>query len=133
MNLKRLLVIHATITLAAGLVLIFLPAFIPNTVDLEIKPGQYFLCYFLGAAEIAIAYLSFFISWVNDSAVLRIVSKTFILFHGFTAGLEFYALAQGISAKLIANIVLRVLMVLLFYYYGIYKNKDQSRQGNIIK
>ncbi len=60
MNLKILLLIHAIITLAAGIVLVVAPTIIPQTVNIKIAPDEYLLCYFLAAAEFGIAYLSFF-------------------------------------------------------------------------
>jgi hypothetical protein len=126
MNLQRLLLIHAIITLAAGVVLIVAPAVIPKTVDIQIRPNEYLLSYFLGAAELGIAYLSFFSRTIQDKYALRIICTTFIVFHAATGILELYGLLQGISSKIIGNIFLRIVVVVLFYYYGIYKNKQQK-------
>jgi len=77
MNLKKLLLIHAIITLAAGIVLVIAPSLIPKTVNIEPLPNQYLLCYFLRASEIGIAYLSFFSRFIKDKYALRIVSEIF--------------------------------------------------------
>lgn len=123
MNLQRLLFIHAIITIAAGILLVVAPAAIPQTVNIQLTSNQYLLCYFLGAAEFAIAYLSFFSRNIKDYHALRIIIITFIIFHGATGILELYALQQGLTSKIIANIILRIIIVGLFYFYGIYKNK----------
>lgn len=129
MNLKLLLVIHAVVTLVAGIVLVIEPVWIPGTVDIQINSDQYLLSYFLGAAELGIAYLSFYSRKIRDPYALRIIVTSFLIFHAATGILEIYALFQEVSPKIIGNILLRIGIVALFYYYGIYKktNGGQSR------
>ena len=122
-NLKLLLTIHAIVTLAAAIALIVTPELIPNTVDITISHNQYLLSYFLGAAELGIAYLSFQSRKINDAYALRIIVISFIIFHAATGLLEIYALSRNTSPKIIVNTLLRIVMVSLFCYYGIYKNK----------
>lgn len=119
MNLRKLFIIHAIITLAAGVVLVVAPGAIPGTVGIALSTKGYLLCYFLGAAEIALAMLSFGARNVRDAAALRLIVWTFIVFHGLTGVLEVYALYQGGSSGLWANVGLRVLAVGLFAYYGL--------------
>lgn len=123
MNLQKLFFLHAVITLAAGIVLMVVPAFIPATVNINITPNEYLLCYFLAAAEFAVAYLSFSSRKIKDKYSLRIISISFIVFHTTTGLLEAYALMQGVSSKIVGNIVLRIIVVILFYYYGVFKTK----------
>jgi hypothetical protein len=118
MNINKLLIFHAIITLAAGLVLIVYPPLIPATVNIELHQNQFLLCYFLAAAELALAYLSFYGSKRTDFATLRMVTFTMIIFHSATLLLELFALANGLSPKIIANIVARIVIIGLFYYYG---------------
>lgn len=117
MNLSRLFVIHAFITLLAGIVLIISPGLIPATVNITLQPNQYLLCYFLGAAEIAIAYLSFHSRKVSDPKTLNLLVNTFIVFHLATAAVEIYDYLQGGSIKLWANVLLRVIISLLFLFF----------------
>lgn len=119
MNIYKLLTFHAIITLAAAIVLVVAPSFIPKTVDIEIQHGQFLLCYFLAAAEFALAYLSFYSRKINDRAIMRLITITIIIFHASTFLLELFALSNGLSTKIIANIVARVIIIVLFYYYGI--------------
>jgi len=121
MNLPKLLIFHAVVTLAAGMVLIIAPSAIPQTVDLEIQPGQFLLCYFLAAAEFALAYLSFFSRNIKDPAVLRLVTITLIIFHGATLLLELLALNNGLSLKIMVNIAARIIIIAFFYFYGFVK------------
>lgn len=121
--IKKLLLFHSVITFAAGVVLIIIPGAVPHTVNIQLQKNQYLLCYFLGAAEIALAYLSFFSGKINNPDTLKIICRTFIIFHATTALLELYALLQGISNKILINTLLRIIIVFLFYYYGIYKTR----------
>jgi hypothetical protein len=123
--IKILLIIHAIVTLAAGIVLIAVPALIPKTVNIDLAGDQYLLSYFLAAAELGIAYLSFQSRKINDKYALRVIIMSFIIFHAATGLLELYGLFQDVSPKIIGNILLRVVIVILFYYYGIYKNKTK--------
>lgn len=122
--LQRLLLVHALITLAASVVLIVAPAVIPETINISIASNQYLLCYFLGAAEVSIAFLSFFARRIADKKALRVIAATFIVFHLMTAVLETIALIHGISLRIIFNIFLRIVISLLFWYYGIYRVKN---------
>lgn len=119
--LKTLLLIHGIITFAASIVLIIAPTTIPKTVNIDISPNEYLLCYFLGAAELSIAFLSVFARKIQDTNSLRLVSTTFIVFHIATGALEIYALSNGLSSKIIFNIFLRILISILFWYFGIYR------------
>ncbi len=109
------------------MVLIITPTAIPKSVSIDITSNEYLLCYFLGAAELGIAFLSFFGRTIEDKHALRIISSTFIVFHSATGVLETYALIQGISSKIILNIILRIIIAVLFWYYGIYKIKARER------
>ena len=126
MELSKLLFIHAIITLAAGIVLVVAPSLIPETVNSKITPNEYLLCYFLGAAEFAIAYLSYFSRKIKDTDVLRLIISTLIVFHAATGILEGYAFTQGVSSKITGNIALRVIIIILFFYYGYYKTINQN-------
>lgn len=123
MNLKRLLLVHAIITFAAGIVLIVSPKIIPKTVGIEISTSQNLLSYLLGTAEIALAYLSFCARKISDIKGLRLISTTFIIFHALTAVVELIAFNQGLNVKILANVLLRILIVFLFFVYGI-KNQN---------
>lgn len=121
MNLSRLLLIHALLTLAAGLVLIVLPDAIPGFVGVRLAPEAYLL----GAAQVSLAILSYFSRRLRDRQALGLVCVTFISFHALTAVVEGYAFTQGVSARIWANIGLRVIVTMLFIYYGL-KLKEKS-------
>lgn len=124
MNLHKLFIVHALILATAGLVLIIAPAMIPATVGLQLKGDQYLLSYFLAAAEIALAYLSWSSRGLKDPRVLRQVVLTMLIFHLVTALLEFTAWLQGTTVIILINVFARLLVSTLFYYYGIVKQPD---------
>lgn len=123
MNVQKLFLFHAIITLAAAIVLVASPTLIPRTVNIDIQKEQYLLCYFLAAAELAIAYLSFYSRKITDPFAIRIITITMIIFHTATALLELLAFSNGLSPKIIANVLARIIIVILFYYYGLKKAK----------
>jgi hypothetical protein len=120
---KTLLFVHGLITLAAAVVLIIAPAAIPGTIGIDISQDQYILCYFLAASELAIAFLSFFARSIDDKRSLRLIALSFIMFHLATAILEAYAASEGGNKKILINIIFRLLIAALFWYYGVYRNK----------
>lgn len=119
MTISLILVLHAIVTFAAGVVLIAAPNLIPGAVGIQLEPDQFLVPYLLGAAEIALAFLSFYARKLTDNAALRLVSVTFIVFHASTALVELYAYIQGASAAVWGNIIVRILVVSLFAYYGL--------------
>lgn len=118
MNLNRLLLIHAIVTFAAGVVLIVSPKLIPASVDITLNPDAYLICYLLGACEVSLAVLSYYSASLKDRQALQLVCLTFIVLHGLTAAVELYALTQRAGSGLWANVTVRVVVVGLFSYYG---------------
>lgn len=121
MTLTRLLIFHAVVTLAAGVVLIVDPGLIPGTVGIQLDPGANLVCYLLGACEISLAALSYFATRITDGPAIRFICLTFIILHGVTAAVEVYAFSEGLSAIIWANVLLRVVVIGLFWFYGLKK------------
>ena len=126
MTITKLLLFHAFITLAAGIVLIVNPGVIPETINIHLDKNQYLICYLLGASEIAMAFLSFSARQLKDIKAIRLISMTFILFHLLTALVELLALLEGTDKLIIANILVRIMVVTLFYYYGLHKSSENT-------
>jgi hypothetical protein len=119
MNLHRLLTLHALITFAAGVVLIAAPGLIPGAVGVRVPSDAYLVCYLLGAAELAVAFLSFAGRNLRQSEGVRLVTWTMIVFHGCTAAVEVYAFARGVHAGIWVNVALRAAVIALFVRYGL--------------
>jgi hypothetical protein len=119
MNLKRLLIFHAVITLAAGVTLVIAPGLIPSLVGVQVNKGAYLLSYLLAGAEFAIGFLSYRATFVKNT---RPLVQTFIVFHATSALLEVYALIQGFDARIWFNVAGRAVIVGLFWYYGFEKS-----------
>ncbi|SHJ76596.1 hypothetical protein SAMN02745146_0114 [Hymenobacter daecheongensis DSM 21074] len=127
MNLSRLLLLHALVTLGAGVVLILSPARIPATVGIALPPDARLLAYLLGAAELALGALSYLARRIQDAGALRVVVRTFIGFHLATAAVEVLAFSQGLTARIWGNVALRLLISLLFYFYGLRRSPAGTR------
>jgi len=117
MNLSKLLLIHAFISLAAGIVLIVAPELIPSTVNIEMQAQHYLLSYFLGSAEISLAVLSFYGRKLPQFQSLRLIVNTLVVFHLLTAGVEIYDFLKGGSEKLWINVCLRLIISFLLLFY----------------
>jgi hypothetical protein len=112
---RAVFVVHGVVTLAAAVVLAAFPAAIPATVGNAIEPDAYLLSYFLAAAELGIAVLSIGAARLADPAAIRLIAAGFAAFHLATAALELLYLAlDGVSAVLIANIVVRLVAGVVF-------------------
>lgn len=125
MNLSRLFVVHGVITFAAGVVLVVEPGLIPSTVGVVLPPAANLIAYLLGGAELAIAVLSIGAARLKDVQALRLVVVTFTVFHLSTAAFELYAMVDGLSAKIIANVVVRIVVTGLFWW----QLRATTRQG----
>lgn len=123
MGLKIIFRIHALITLAAGVVLIVAPTLIPSTVNIRLDEKAYLLSYFLGAAEIALAFLSFFAAKLKSGEAIRLIAACFAVFHFLTALTELYVLWRGADPKLWVNVVVRLVVTALFLYLGFFKTR----------
>lgn len=121
MNLRILLIIHAIITFAAGVVLVVAPGAIPSVIGIHLAPESFVICYFLAAAEFSVGFLSIYGTRCRETESIRLLVYTIIVFHASTGVLEIYALTQGIDVRLWGNVALRVIVIALFFCYGVLK------------
>ena len=113
--LRAVFVVHGFITLAGAVVLTAFPTAIPSAVGITVERPEYLLVYLVGAAELAVAVLSFGATRLTDSAALRLVVTTFVVLHGASGVLDLVYLAViGPNATIIANTVLRFTVVAVF-------------------
>lgn len=115
--LRVLFIVHGLVTLAAALVLAAAPAAIPATVGISLKEQSFLLAYFLAAAELAIALLSLGAARLTDTAALRLIVATLVVFHLATGLLEIVYLSNsGVSSVLVVNIAVRFVAVALLLF-----------------
>jgi hypothetical protein len=113
--LRAVFVVHGFITLAGAVVLAVFPTAIPSAVGITLERPQYLLVYLVGAAELAVAVLSFGATRLTDRAALRLVVTTFVVLHGASGVLDLvYMAVIGPNATIIANTVLRFTVVAVF-------------------
>jgi hypothetical protein len=118
-GLRKLLIIHGLITLAAAIVLAVSPGLIPRMAGARLAPDADLLAYLLAGAEFGIAFLSFGGSRLADPQALRLIAGGCIVFHATSALLEAYAAWRHMGNHLlVANIVARVVIVVLFVWFS---------------
>jgi hypothetical protein len=117
-GLRRLLLLHGLLTLAAAVVLIVRPALIPAIAGFPLEgSGARLLADLLGAAELGIAVLSLGAARLADRRALRLVAASLAVFHAASALLELHAgWPVGLNAAIVANITVRVLIVALLVW-----------------
>ncbi|MFI9550122.1 hypothetical protein [Nonomuraea endophytica] len=123
--MKLLLIAHGLVTLAAGVVLVVAPGLVPSAVGITLPADAYLVCYLLGAAELAVSFLSFAARNLQHTEGTRLVAWTMIVFHGCTAAVEVYAFTGGVHAGIWANVALRLAVIALFAHYGL-RRKESS-------
>ncbi|CAN5296815.1 hypothetical protein BH09MYX1_BH09MYX1_05800 [soil metagenome] len=117
--LRRLFLVHAIVTFAAGIVLVAWPEAIPRTVGIRIDESAYLMCYLLGAAEMGTAALSLFARSLRDPASLRAVTHSFAVMHFAAAAVEIYAWARAFAGNAIwLNVAFRVVIGAVFVDFG---------------
>jgi len=118
-GLRKLLIIHGLITLAAAIVLAVSPGLIPGMAGARLAPDADLLAYLLAGAEFGIAFLSFGGSRLTDPRGLRLIAGACIVFHATSALLEGYATWRQMGNHLlVANIAARVVIVALFVWFS---------------
>ena len=116
---RLLFTVHGVVTVAAALVLAITPGAIPGAVGIVLARPAFLLCYLLAAAELCIGIVSWGARNLTDRKALRLVAVSFVVFHGASALFEVWAWTTGVSGRIWANVVVRVVAVALFGYYGI--------------
>jgi hypothetical protein len=116
--LRKLLVLHGLITLAAALVLCAAPGLIPRLIGIELDPHADLLAYLLAGAEFGLAVLSFGASRLSDPLALRCVVWSLVSFHAASAVLELCAYTSTPRPLLLVNVAARALIALLLLYFA---------------
>src|SRR6201990_3227678 len=113
--LRAVFVVHGLITLAGAVVLMVFPTAIPSMVGITLERHDYLLVYLVGAAELAVAVLSFGAARLTDRAALRLIVTTLVVLHGVSGILDLvYMGLTEANTTMIANTVLRFTVVVVF-------------------
>src|ERR1700754_2217456 len=113
--LRAVFVVHGLITLAGAVVLMVFPTAIPSVVGIDVQRPEYLLVYLVGAAEFAVAVLSFGAARLTDPAALGLVVTTFVALHGVSGILDVvYMGMTEVNGTIIANTVARFVVVAVF-------------------
>ena len=109
--LRALILLNALAMSAAAVVLAIWPDWIPNTVSIPLYPDQRLLAYLLAAGELALAYLCYSAAFTMQQQLLRQTSLVLIVLHSASGLGGLAAVAGGASIVVLANVALRVLLV----------------------
>jgi hypothetical protein len=113
--LRAVFLVHGLITLAGAVVLTAFPTAIPSAVGIALERSDYLLVYLAGAAELAVAVLSFGATRLTDPAALRLIVTTFVVLHLVSGVLDLvYMWQTEANGTLIVNTVLRFTVVAVF-------------------
>jgi hypothetical protein len=113
--LRIVFLVHGLITLAGAVVLTASPTAIPSAAGLTVERPEYLLVYLVGAAELAVAVLSFGATRLTDPAALWLIVLTFVVLHGFSGILDIvYMAVTDVNGVMIANTVARFAVVAVF-------------------
>ena len=113
--LRAVFAVHGLITLTGAIVLAVFPTAIPSAVGITVARPEYLLVYLVGAAELAVAVLSFGAIRITDRAALRLIVMTFVVLHGASGILDLVYMAMTeVDGTMIANTAARFTVVLVF-------------------
>jgi hypothetical protein len=124
--LRMLLIVNAVATLAAGVVLFVFPAAIPATAGIALAPGDAFVAWLLGAAEIAVAALcarTLLRRRPHGTPVephpelVAATVLTLIVLHALSALADGMAMLHNPSPTLAINLAVRIAMVALLVVF----------------
>jgi hypothetical protein len=113
--LRAVFAVHGVLTLAGAVVLIVFPTAIPSAVGITVTRPDYLLVYLLGAAELAVAVLSFGAIRLTDWTALRLIVTTLVVLHLISGVLDLVYMGQTeVNTTLIVNTVFRFAVVGVF-------------------
>jgi hypothetical protein len=113
-GLRRLLLLHGLVTLAAAIVLIVSPGLIFALAGIDLPPPARLAAYLLAACELGLAVLSFGGARLTEAAPLRLIAASCAAVHGASALLELYAMHGRPNRVIVLNVIARALLVGLF-------------------
>jgi hypothetical protein len=114
-TLRAVFAVHGLITLAGAVVLMVFPTAIPSAVGITLERQDYLLTYLVGAAELAVAVLSFGASRLTDVAALRLIVTTLVVLHLCSGVLDLvYMGLTEMNTTMVVNTVLRFTVVAVF-------------------
>jgi predicted small integral membrane protein len=129
--LRAVFLVHGLITLAGAAVLTVAPAAIPSAVGITLERGDYLLVYLVGAAELAVAVLSFGAARLTDPQALGLVITTLVVLHLTSGILDLVYMAMTeVNGTMIANTVLRFTVVVVLITVWHYARPHQTPGTN---
>jgi hypothetical protein len=117
--LRLILLLNAVGTFAAAIALALAPGLIPGTVGIALPENALFVTDLLAASEFALAVLATLALRARSNEAIRAAVWTLMAFHAASAMFGLLALGQGLGGVVGANVVVRVMMVALLWWFGL--------------
>ena len=114
MRLTWLLIVQAAVTAATAVTLFVAPDAIPASFGLRLTPDAHLLCYFYGATELALTFGSLAAIRLSKGPSVSLTCTYFTVVHAAEGIAGGYAVAQGLPAKVMANVIAHLVIALLF-------------------
>lgn len=127
-TLRAVLVVHGVITLAGAAVLMLFSTAIPSVAGITLDRQAYLLVYLVGAAELAVAVLSFGAARLTDRAALRLIVVTLAVLHATSGVLDivYMSLTQA-NTTMVVNAVVRFVVAAVFV--GLWRTVGHQTYG----
>ena len=128
MGALRLLIAFNAAAMAAAAVVLFLnPQLIAGVSGIELGPQPHLVWYLLAASEVGLAAMCL-LSLSSGIEVLGLVALSLIAFHAASAVAGVMSLLQAMNLVVLANVVVRMVMVGLLGWLGFRKPGNVPRR-----
>ena len=125
-----LLAAQAALTGVTGVTLLIVPEAIPASFGLSLTPDAHLLCYFYGASELSLAFMSIAAMWLSSAEFfLRICCTYFAVAHVTEGAAGLYAVMQGLPAAILANSGVHFVVATLFVVAALSTRKAEHHSS----
>ena len=112
---RVLFALQSLISFASAVVLVTSPRLIPASVGVAVSPGEFLLCYLIGASELTLALVSMIGFRTRTDSTADVVVFYSITFHLISGLAGVYAIASGLPNAIWANAGAHFVIALLFF------------------
>ena len=117
--LRLILLINAVATFAAAIALTLAPGLILGTVGIVLPENARFVTDLLAASEFALAVLATLALRAGSGEAIRAAVWTLMALHAASGLFGLLAFSQGLGGAVGANVVVRLVMVVLLWRFGL--------------
>ena len=127
--LRIIFLLNAVATFAAAIALALAPGLIPGTVGIALPENARFVTDLLAASEFALAVLATLALRAGSGEAVRAAVWTLMALHAASGLFGLLALSRGLGGAVGANVVVRLVMVVLLWRFGLRASPRQGSPG----